>query len=142
MATTADAEIILKLYTLRTEETMRKARWFVLFDLHPSTYAELRAVQTELGTERNAFYRQVMSYWEMAAGLVLHGAVDPELFFDSNGEGLSLRAKLEPFQAEHEALTGTRMMAKTGKLIEQYPTAKRIFEGAVKKNAARAAGKA
>ena len=137
MASTADAEIVLKLYQLRTEETLRKARKYVLFEFHPATYAELRAVQTEIGSEHNAFYRQVMSYWEMAASLVLHGAVDADLFLDTNGEGVALRAKLEPFQEEHEKTTGTRMMVKTGKLVEQYPAAQRIFEAGLKRNAAR-----
>ena len=34
-----------------------------------------------------------MSYWEMAAAMVLHGAVSAELFVDSNGEGFFLLAK-------------------------------------------------
>ncbi|QHN02320.1 hypothetical protein FTO74_02240 [Granulicella sp. WH15] len=139
MATHADAELILKLYTIRTEETMRKARHFVGIEFNPATFEELRAVQTGLGTQENAYYRQVMSYWEMAASFVLRGAVDPDLFFESNSENLFLCAKFHHFQEEHEQATGRRMMARTGKLIEKFPAARAGFEGALKAVEARRA---
>src|ERR1035441_10589069 len=44
----------------------------------------------------NAWLRQVLSYWEMSAAMVLHGAVSAELFVDCNGEGFFLLAKFAP----------------------------------------------
>ena len=44
----------------------------------------------------NPWLRQVLTYWEMAAAMVLHGAVSAELFVDSNGEGFYLLAKFAP----------------------------------------------
>ena len=38
----------------------------------------------------------MLSYWEMAAAMVLHGAVSAELFVDCNGEGFFLLAKFAP----------------------------------------------
>src|ERR1039457_1942004 len=47
-----------------------------------------------------AFVRQVGSYWEMAAAMVLHGALSAELFVDCNAEGLYLLAKFAPILAD------------------------------------------
>jgi len=47
MATAADAELILKLYELRQEETLRKARRFMVFDFNPKTVEELRVVSRD-----------------------------------------------------------------------------------------------
>ncbi len=76
MATAADAELVLKLYELRREETLRKARRFMVFDFNPKTLEELRAVSRDTKSEYNPYWRQVMSYWEMAPSLVLRGAID------------------------------------------------------------------
>ena len=40
--TIADAELCLKLYKLRTEETLRKARKFVAFEFWPETLTDLQ----------------------------------------------------------------------------------------------------
>jgi hypothetical protein len=51
----------------------------------------------EFGTERNAFARQCLTYWDMAAAMVLQGAVDENLFFATNGEPYFLFAKFGQF---------------------------------------------
>ena len=48
----------------------------------------------------------VTGYWNMAAALVNHGAVGIDLFSDTNGEHLSVFAKLEPLLAEVRAELG------------------------------------
>ncbi|MCU1286897.1 MAG: hypothetical protein JWO13_3247 [Acidobacteriales bacterium] len=99
-ATPADANIILKLYKLRTEETMRKARKFVAIEFSPKSIEDVVKLQSSFGTDENAYYRQVMSYWDMAASFVTRGAVNVELFSDSAGELFFLFAKFRPFMAE------------------------------------------
>ena len=71
MATAADAELVLKLYEMRREDTLRRARRFLVFDFHPKTLEELRAVSRDIRAENNAYWRQALSFWEMAAALVL-----------------------------------------------------------------------
>ena len=44
MATAADAELVLKLYEMRREETLRRARRFMIFDFNPKTLEELSHV--------------------------------------------------------------------------------------------------
>jgi hypothetical protein len=132
MASAADAGLVLELYKLRQEEKLRAARQFIAFEFWPKDLEELRAVTRAPGTEKNAQWRQVTSYWEMAASFVLRGAVDPDLFLDSNGEGLFLYAKYHHWHAETEKASGNPFMKKTATLIEQYPAAKAVYEATVK----------
>lgn len=120
MASSSDAEIILKLYELRTESTMRAARNFV-GSFHPESFDELAALQRDVGSENNAYWRQVLSYWEMAAAFILHDALDADLFLDTNGENLFYYAKFTPFLEQWRSAFGQPFMKNTAKLIESYP---------------------
>ncbi len=97
MSKQAEADLILKLYDLRREPVMRAAREWYFREFHPQTFDELK--QILLG-EHSGHLRMLLSYWDMAAGLVKHGAIAPELFNDVNGEHLAVYAKIEPFVAE------------------------------------------
>ena len=128
MATAADAELILKLYEIRREETLRKARRFLIFDFNPKTVEELRVVSRDTKSELNPAWRQALSYWEMAATFVLQGAVDPDLFLASSGEGILLYAKFHHFHAETEKESGNPFMRNTAAMIAKYPAAAAMHE--------------
>ena len=128
MATAADAEIVMRLYELRREETLRKARHFMVFAFNPKTLEELWAVSRDMTAADNALWRQTLSYWEMAASLVLRGAVDPDLFLDSNGEGVRVYAKFHHFHAETEKESGNIFMKNTAELIEKHPAARALYD--------------
>jgi len=121
MATPTDAELILKLYELRMEATMRESRE-IMAGLNPQSIDDIFAVSRAQGTRENAAWRQVTTYWEMAAALVLSGALDAELFLDTNGENFFYYAKMTPFFEEYHKATGQTFMPKLTKLIELYPT--------------------
>ena len=120
MATVDDAGLILKLYELRTEAGMRKAREFV-GGLQPAGFADVLALQRGMGSAENGYWRQVISYWEMAAALVLHGVLDAELFLDTNGEPFYLYAKFTPYFEEYAKAFGHPFMPKTAKMLEKFP---------------------
>ena len=132
MATPADAELILHLYELRREEMLRKARRFMVFEFNPKSLDELRAVSRDFTSEHNPAWRQVISYWEMAAAMVLRGALDADLFLDTNGEGILLYAKFHHFHAETEKQSGNRFMKHTATMIDTYPAAKALYETMLK----------
>jgi len=132
MATVADAGLILQLYELRQEETLRRARKFMVFEFNPKTLEELRAVSRNPGTQENAYWRQTTSYWEMAASFVLRGAVDADLFLDSAAEGILLYAKFHHFHAATEKETGNPFMRHTAELIERFPVAEKLYGGFLK----------
>jgi hypothetical protein len=88
-----DADLILKLYDLRREKTMREARnWF--FTFNPQNPQDFMDVLT---SDKSGLYRMVISYWDMACSLVNNGAIDAEMFNDANGEHIFVYAKMEPF---------------------------------------------
>jgi hypothetical protein len=132
IATFEDATLILKLYELRREPVLRKARHWLIFQFNPETAEELLLMARGSISEENAYYRQVLSYWEMAASLVLHGAVKADLFLDSNGEGLYIYAKFHRFHNEFETTTGRPFMRNTAQMIERYPAAREIFGSMLK----------
>jgi hypothetical protein len=134
LATPADAEIILRLYELRREDVMRKARAWVIGEFWPSTAAEYFEVADNRQDPNNAYLRQVISYWEMAAAMVLHGAVSAELFVDCNAEGFLLLAKFEPFLDEIRQRIPT-FLSKTSDLVKRFQGAA-IRHEIVRKNVA------
>jgi hypothetical protein len=95
-ATPADAQIVMTLYDLRRESEMRKARnWFAMW--MPQSFDDLLKLAQSWGTQENAWFRQVTSYWENSASLVLRGTVNKDLFFDWNHEMIFVYSKLKPF---------------------------------------------
>lgn len=131
LATPADAEIILKLYELRTEPLMRQARAWMTGEFWPETAQEFLAVAQNPADPHNAFFRQVTTYWEMAAAMVLHGAVSAELFVDCNGEGFFLLGKfahiLEPIREKMPTF-----MNKTSELVNRFTAAAARYEVVMK----------
>jgi hypothetical protein len=80
-----DAELMLRLYDLRREEKLRKARdWFVREFQAESLEESLRKYPP--GSEEEAYVRMTISYWDMACSIVNHGLVQEHFFFESNGE--------------------------------------------------------
>lgn len=96
-ATAQDAELILKLYDLRREPVLRKARDFMTSQFWPQNYREFIAVLSAFGTEQNAWFRQVWTYWDMACAMVVAGTIDEGLFTKTNGEPYFLYAKFKPY---------------------------------------------
>jgi Domain of unknown function (DUF4760) len=121
MSKAKDADLILKLYDLRREETMRKARnWIIRFS--PESMQDI--VDALMSEEHSAYFRMVTSYWEMAATLVNHGAIDEEMFNEANGEHLAVFAKLHPFLADMRAqFGGPQAFQNLEKLVMRTPDA-------------------
>jgi len=65
-----DAEIILKLYDLRREPELSKARNWWLWGFTPRNADDFLKVADSPGSQKNNWMRQGASYWGMAAALV------------------------------------------------------------------------
>jgi hypothetical protein len=97
------ADLIMKLYELRREATMREARnWFISF--FPESAEDIR--QTMIDPRTSAYYRMVSTYWDMAAGFVNRGAIDEAMFLDSGSECWVIFAKLQPYLEKMRELLG------------------------------------
>lgn len=79
------ADLLLKLYDLRREPRLRQARAWIISVPPLQSLQDLQA-QCPPGSENNASLRQVISYWEMCAGMVNRGLIDEEFFFENTGE--------------------------------------------------------
>jgi hypothetical protein len=80
-----DAELLLRLYELRREEKLRRAREWLVGKFHADSMEEMEK-QYPMGSEENALFRMAVSYWDMAASLVNHGLIKEDLFFENTGE--------------------------------------------------------
>ena len=100
--TAADAELILKLYDLRREPELRKARHWWVVTFSPQSLDDFMKVSGAFGTPENNWLRQVLGYWGMASSLVNHGTLNRELFLEPSfcGEMVLIYAKVRPFLKE------------------------------------------
>ena len=80
-----DAELLLRLYELRREEKLRRAREWLIAKFQVDSLEEFEK-QCPMGSEENALFRMAVSYWDMAASLVNHGLIKEDLFFENTGE--------------------------------------------------------
>ena len=94
---------ILKLYELRSEQTMRKARDWFATGFHPESTQDI--LQVLLGAH-SAEFRMVASYWDMASAFVVLGAINDEMFNAINTEHVLVYAKLQPYLEELRAVPG------------------------------------
>lgn len=97
-----DAELVLKLYELRTEPLMRESRGMLNKDFWPASFDDLQAWQKQ-EHPGNAAFRQVTSYWEMAFGMVKHGVLHGDFMLESSGEGFFVFARVKPYLTELRA---------------------------------------
>jgi hypothetical protein len=94
-ATYDDVNLILRLYEMRREEKMRTARdWFVR-NCKPTSLDHLFEL-APMGSQENAYFRQVATYWEMVASFLVSGVLNDELFFQSGRELLLVWTRLAP----------------------------------------------
>jgi hypothetical protein len=97
------AQLNLQLFDLRRETVLREARRWFLVDFNPDTMAEFVAL---VSGERNASFRMVLGYWDMAASLVTTGAIDAEAFRAAHGEIFATFGKIHPFLADLRTASG------------------------------------
>jgi len=113
-----EADLILKLYDLRREATMRKARDWYFREFNPESMEDITKA---LFGEHSGHLRMVWTYWDMAAALVNHGAISLDLFNDTNGEHIGVFLKVEPFLAELRATNGPNNLVNLERLIDASP---------------------
>jgi hypothetical protein len=118
MSTPQDADLILKLYDLRREATMREARnW--MFSFNPTSVQDV--IDVLLG-DHSGHYRMVISYWEMAAAMVNNGSIDEKLFNETNGEHLFVYSKVQPVIEEVRKLFGNpEFLSNLEALVKRIP---------------------
>src|SRR5881296_2773831 len=88
------AQLNLQLFELRREPVLREARGWFLREFNPESFGDVVALARG---ERNASFRMVLGYWDMAASLVTSGAIDGPSFLAAHGEVFATFGKVQPF---------------------------------------------
>jgi len=127
-ATYDDVNLVLRLFELRREQKLRAAREWFGKSFKASSLDELAAL-CPLGSEENAYFRMVMSYWEMAASFITSGVLNQELFFQSGGELLFV------WERVRDLVAPTRELYKNPAIYKNFETVANAFIQWMNKNA-------
>jgi len=115
-----DADILLKLYELRREPEMRKAKDWATLQFRPASAEDVLAVLREIGSEHNRWLRQFITYYEMVASLVHRGLLDRDLLEDSVNEYIGFYALLKPHLKQiRDAMGLPDYMVQIERLVEE-----------------------
>ena len=105
-----DAELIIKLYDLRREASLREARATLTREFWPGS-AEEAVAPTRLDHPLHTAFRQVSGYWEMVFGMAHHGIAHADYLVENSSEGLFLFVRVEPFLSAIRTATNPRYFA-------------------------------
>ena len=117
-ATYDDANLILKLYDMRREPRLRDARKWFAASFKVKTYEELMTLCPP-GSEPNASYRMLTSYWEMVSSFITNGILNQELFFEGNREFLFVWERVRDVVPEMRKAFGNPIELKHLELVAQ-----------------------
>ena len=80
-----DVDLILRLYEMRREPRLREARMWFAAAFKPRTLDDFRTL-CPAGSDANASYRMVTTYWEMVGSFLTSGVLNSDLFYPSGRE--------------------------------------------------------
>ncbi len=93
-ATYDDVNLVLRLYEMRRESRLRDARAWFRSKFRASSLEEFHELCPS-GSQEDASFRMVTSYWEMAASFITSGVLNQELFFESGRELLLVYVRIQ-----------------------------------------------
>ncbi len=114
------AQLNLQLFDLRREPLLRKAREWFISEFHPATTEEYFAAMTG---EKNPWMRMVLGYWDMAASMVVQGAITQESFIAAHGEIIGTFAKVHPFLGDVRGRLGPKALLNMETVVMALPDA-------------------
>jgi hypothetical protein len=130
--TNDQANLLLRLYELRREPRMRQARAWFSSQFEANTAQEVTS-KYPMGSEENASLRMVISYWDMAAGMVNRGLIDDEMFFENSTEGWIVWEKMKAIvPAQREAMKNPTYLAQLENFANRFEAwRERVAPGSV-----------
>ncbi len=125
MSKQEEAALILKLYELCKEDSMRKARDWFLRDFHPHSIADYNQ---SMFSEHSGQLRVVVHFWDMAAALVNAGAISLDLFTDTHDEHIVVFSKIEADLGAIREKFAPDFAVNLEKLIDAVPNGRKLAE--------------
>jgi len=95
-----DVNLILRLYEMRRETKLREARAWFGKSFHVKTLDDWGDLCPP-GSEENAYFRMVVTYWEMVASFITGGVLQQDIFFASGRELLLTWVRFAPIAAAY-----------------------------------------
>lgn len=123
MSKQEEGSLILKLYELRREPLMRTARDWYFRDFNPENMDDFNRA---MFGEHSGHLRMVVTYWDMAASLVLNQAIDMKMFNDCNGEHIGVFSKIEPILDDVRSAFSPRFALNLERLIDLTPDGRKL----------------
>ncbi len=96
--THADAALLMRLYEIRRDPELRRARQWFLHEFKPGDWSEIKARYMSFSDE-DRWFRMTTSYWEMVGAMVNRGILHADLFFDHTGEDIASWERCKPWIA-------------------------------------------
>ena len=125
---------------------MRQARQWFAANFSAATLEEAQKLIPP-GSQENAYFRMVVSYWEMVASFITSGVLNQDLFFQSGGELLFVWERVRPIMPAFRAMMKNpeawKNLEKIGNAAvewmkakgpETYPAFQVMIGSAVRKN--------
>jgi hypothetical protein len=117
--TQADAELLLRLYELRRDPELRRARKWFLSEFKPAGWDEI--APGYLGhSDTDRWFRMTISYWEMVATLVNRDLLHAELFFDHTGEDIQIWDRCQTWIAGARAAMRPTYLDQLERLVKDH----------------------
>jgi hypothetical protein len=122
-----DADLVLKIYDLRREQVLRESRDALTRDFWPRNADEALAVLRP-DHPLNRQWRQVTGYWEMVYSMARHHVIHGDFLMESNGEGLFLFARVEPYLQALRTASSPRTLRNTEWVATQTEMGRAMME--------------
>lgn len=114
------AQLQLKLYDLRREERLRKARDWFFKNFFAETLDDAMKI-APMGSEQGAFFMMVVSYWDQACAMLNHGLLNEDLFFETTGEFVGVWERIKPTIPEaRQRFANKQFVAHLEKAAERF----------------------
>ena len=141
-ATPADAELLIRLYELRRDQELRRARQWFLTDFSAQSWTEIK-LRYLTHSDEDRHFRMTTSYWEMVGSLVNRGVLHAELFFDHTGEDIVSWERCKPWIAEARSDIRPTYLHQFERMVEAHHAYRKQINAAAvaAKRSARAAKK-
>lgn len=137
----ADAELLLRLYEIRRDPELRRARQWFLTEFKAATWEEIGARYLS-HTDEDRWFRMTISYWEMVGTLVNNGVLHDELFFAHTGEDVVTWERCKPWIDGARAAIRPAYMGNFEKLVKDHLAFRVKQNAAALKSSAKGARKA
>jgi hypothetical protein len=119
--TSAQVDLHLRLYELRREPKLRAARAWFEKNFTAQTLEDVQRLAPP-GSEENAYFRMIISYWEMVCALLDYGLLHEDLFFETTGEQYLVWERVKPL------VPAWRQMFGNPRMVEHLESAARRYE--------------